>query len=389
MKKNLFVILFSFALVVACSAYGPSGEPGPGYPPAGGYGDISIGFFYDYLSPFGTWVEFSPYGYVWRPHYLGAGWRPYSYGQWLWTDYGWTWLSDYDWGWVPFHYGRWDWDDGLGWFWVPDTIWGPAWVTWDWDDAYIGWAPLPPWVEFSAGMGIYGFNRPLRDRDWCFVESSRFLEPRLRNYVMPFERNATIVKRSLRRTDITMVNNRIFNGGAGIDEVRRLTRREVPRYRLEDAVEPGRQRVESGVVRMYRPPVQRIESARPKSFVLRDEAPQRLKEIRGKMSEESGQPAQSAKSLLEDHKNEKKLLDKSQKAERDELARKQKEGTKGAVNEAERERINQEAKVKQQEVEKKHADEKAQMMRRHSEDEHTAGVQRQGSGPKTQPKKKG
>ncbi|MCJ7581918.1 MAG: hypothetical protein MUP98_15500, partial [Candidatus Aminicenantes bacterium] len=105
-------------------------------------------YFYDYLSPHGTWVFNSPYGYVWIPRVYRYGWRPYSNGNWAWSDYGWTWISDWEWGWIPFHYGRWGWDNYLGWYWVPDTVWGPAWVTWRQSSLYIGWAPLPPGTRF-------------------------------------------------------------------------------------------------------------------------------------------------------------------------------------------------------------------------------------------------
>jgi hypothetical protein len=60
------------------------------------------------------------------------------------TEYGWTWVSDWDWGWAPFHYGRWLTIGGYGWCWVPGTIWGPAWVSWRYGGGYAGWAPLPP-----------------------------------------------------------------------------------------------------------------------------------------------------------------------------------------------------------------------------------------------------
>ena len=140
MKKIVLLSLVGIALVLiaGCIIYVPYPE---GYPPPQeedyydrDYRDFSgpydTSYFYDYLSPYGMWVYQPPYGYVWIPKVYRYGWRPYSYGSWVWTDYGWTWISDWEWGWIPFHYGRWAWDDYLGWFWVPDTVWGPAWVSW-------------------------------------------------------------------------------------------------------------------------------------------------------------------------------------------------------------------------------------------------------------------
>ncbi len=93
--------------------------------------DISLQTFYDELSPYGTWIQDPQYGYVWRPDVDQAEFRPYySNGHWVMTEYGNTWVSDYEWGWAPFHYGRWVTDRFNQWLWLPDTTWGPAWVNW-------------------------------------------------------------------------------------------------------------------------------------------------------------------------------------------------------------------------------------------------------------------
>src|ERR1044071_4342023 len=92
---------------------------------------VSFQVFYDQLSPYGTWVNYQNYGYVWIPTDVPTGFRPYSTaGHWVYTDDGWTWVSDYTWGWAPFHYGNWFFDQTYGWMWVPDYEWAPAWVTW-------------------------------------------------------------------------------------------------------------------------------------------------------------------------------------------------------------------------------------------------------------------
>jgi hypothetical protein len=98
---------------------------------------VSFQVFYDQLSPYGLWVNYGSYGYVWIPD-AGPDFAPYStQGHWIMTDYGWTWVSGFNWGWAPFHYGRWDYDNYYGWFWVPDNQWGPSWVTWRSADVYI------------------------------------------------------------------------------------------------------------------------------------------------------------------------------------------------------------------------------------------------------------
>src|ERR1700749_3701227 len=62
--------------------------------------------FYDELSPYGQWIDYPDYGYVWQPN-VDADFRPYeTNGYWAYSDYGWTWVSNYSWGWATFHYGR-------------------------------------------------------------------------------------------------------------------------------------------------------------------------------------------------------------------------------------------------------------------------------------------
>ena len=109
---------------------------------------VSIGGFYDELSPYGEWVD-CDYGDCWVPRGVGEGWQPYTNGEWIYTRYGWTWVSGDPWGGDPYHYGTWAFIGRHGWVWVPGTVWAPAWVTWSYSDSYVGWAPMPPTVAFG------------------------------------------------------------------------------------------------------------------------------------------------------------------------------------------------------------------------------------------------
>jgi hypothetical protein len=48
------------------------------------------------------------------------------------------------WGWATYHYGRWGFKEDIGWYWVPGTVWAPAWVSWRKSPKHVAWAPLPP-----------------------------------------------------------------------------------------------------------------------------------------------------------------------------------------------------------------------------------------------------
>src|SRR5262249_13582541 len=133
---------------------------------------IRIGSSADFtrpLSPFGTWVTLRSYGRVWRPGQVTVSWRPYSDGQWVWTDLGWYWVSDEPWAWAVYHYGSWVFDSNFGWVWVPGTEWAPAWVSWRDSSDFIGWAPLGPGgVIFAPTQFVFvdirQFRSPIRPR---------------------------------------------------------------------------------------------------------------------------------------------------------------------------------------------------------------------------------
>jgi len=112
-----------------------------------GYDANAYQQFESQLAPYGTWENDPDYGEVWEPSATEVGYdfEPYATGgHFMYSDYGWTWASDWGWGSVPFHYGRWAYRGGRGWCWIPGTTWGPGWVHWRWGGGYVGWAPMGP-----------------------------------------------------------------------------------------------------------------------------------------------------------------------------------------------------------------------------------------------------
>lgn len=109
------------------------------------YSATAGGQQWSYLDAHGYWTNTARLGRVWvAAANRDPNWRPYYYGHWDHTDYGWTWVSDEAWGWGPYHYGRWTWHDRHHWVWIPGYTWGPAWVTWRSGGGCVGWAPMGP-----------------------------------------------------------------------------------------------------------------------------------------------------------------------------------------------------------------------------------------------------
>src|SRR5450631_3764819 len=139
----------------------------------------SYGMFYQKLEPYGAWRETSDYGYVWQPREAEAagGWRPYTDGRWVYSDAGWTWMSEEPFGWATYHYGRWVRLSRVGWVWVPGDEWAPAWVSWRTSKDYVGWAPLPPEARFDRRSGIRNWADNYYDigpDQYAFVPTNEF-----------------------------------------------------------------------------------------------------------------------------------------------------------------------------------------------------------------------
>ncbi|HVY47905.1 MAG TPA: DUF6600 domain-containing protein, partial [Minicystis sp.] len=159
------------ALVVAAPLAGCVDEADVDGPVAPGE-PVSLGALEAAVAPYGEWIDTPRYGLVFRPA-ASPDFVPYaSDGRWVRSDDGWEFESDDPWGPVTYHYGRWVDDAALGWVWVPDTTWGPAWVDWRMNDAYIGWVPLAP----GGFVGVYG--------PWFFVRARDFVRPYVAAHVV-------------------------------------------------------------------------------------------------------------------------------------------------------------------------------------------------------------
>ena len=186
---------------------------------------VTVNYFYETLSPYGSWVELDGYGRCWQPTIVvqQGNWQPYcDRGHWVYSNCGWYWASDYSWGGVAFHYGRWFRHPSRGWCWSPDTTWSPAWVSWRQSDDYCGWAPLPPRACYTPGFGFsyrdrnvgISFDFGLGADCFTFVSRQNFCDPGWRHHAVAGAQVTQVFNNT------TVYNNydgghntTIFNGG--------------------------------------------------------------------------------------------------------------------------------------------------------------------------------
>ncbi|MFB3895404.1 MAG: DUF6600 domain-containing protein [bacterium] len=178
-------------------------------------GNNNVGYFYDSLLPYGQWVLMPDNTWAWIPYDMPVDWRPYTLGHWVYTDYGWTWVSDEPWGWACFHYGRWDYDNDYGWAWYPGRVWGPAWVVWRYNDDWIGWAPCPRQLHWrdDRGFDLKKFNIQIMiaSHNFCFVPTRHIFDNDLHRQIMPVTWNTRVVNITKPDMRYTIDNHRIIN----------------------------------------------------------------------------------------------------------------------------------------------------------------------------------
>jgi hypothetical protein len=205
--------------------------------------DVSFSFFYSNLSPYGSWEVAADYGRVWRPYDYEPGWNPYYDGHWVYSDYGWTWVSDYAWGAIPYHYGTWTLDPYLGWIWVPGYVWAPSWVVFSSGPDYIGWAPVPPRFVVGASIGSNSFAPD----HYVVMPARAFLAPRVRTYAVPRSSARVALEKTRIVNNITVQNHIVVNHGPdprGIERASGSPIRPVSISRVKHAMPGGRFDVE-------------------------------------------------------------------------------------------------------------------------------------------------
>lgn len=175
------------------------------------------------------------FNYIWVPNqrYRYEGWTPYNDGRWVWTDWGWTWVSDYSWGWGPYHYGRWWYSDSYGWVWSPGRSWGPGWVNWCNNDGYVGWYPISPRNHWRNNR-FNSVNHYYRNNGWVVIRKIDFTNHITNSTVLTGNTRSEVIKNTTPYVNIEKNGNKIFNSGPDVKDIEKVQNKKIVQKSLTD-----------------------------------------------------------------------------------------------------------------------------------------------------------
>jgi hypothetical protein len=88
------------------------------------FGNSPYSYGINDMNYYGSFINASGCGSMWRPYFTSASWDPFGSGAWAYyPNAGYSWVSPYPWGWTPYHYGSWNYCQGVGWGWQPGGNW--------------------------------------------------------------------------------------------------------------------------------------------------------------------------------------------------------------------------------------------------------------------------
>jgi hypothetical protein len=387
-------------LTVACAAVAFAGLPGfsgggagLSVPPTASAQEArSVESFYDELSPYGDWVEHPGNGYVFIPTGVAPDWRPYTVGQWIWTDeYGWYWESEEPFGWATFHYGRWGYDDDYGWYWVPGDEWAPAWVNWrdSEDDEVTGWSPIAP-PRTGYAVGYVATPEPAVEESWVFVPTARMVSPRVYQYAYPVRDTVVYVNRTPRRwylpRDRYYVNRpfareRVVKyvgvGGVPVRKVTVVTTRPAWGVRTNDAIFVYRPRYDTRVV-VRRPPkvvkkVEVVKKVKVEKTVVKKDVTKKDVDVKKTNIKEENRKEENRKEEArkqerrEEQKKEEQRKQRAEQNEQNEKKARQEQKQRQEAKEQKQQKQEQKAEKQQRQEQKAAKQEKQQKQEQKAE----------------------
>ena len=192
---------------------------------------------------------------------MTAEWTPYSSGRWVYTYYGWMWITDYTWGWATYNYGRWYYDYYWGWVWLPGRYWAPNWVQWCYNSNYIGWYPIYPrrhgWHHRHHHWHNGRYYTNTDPRHWVIVKRKDFTQIIKPNITVDKIENGRVLEESKKTAIVKFDGKSYTNIGPKVDIIEKNTGSKIEPKKVTIKEEKSITKVDETSVSVFRNDVEK------------------------------------------------------------------------------------------------------------------------------------
>jgi len=186
--------------------------------------------------------------------------------------------------------------------------------------------------------------------------------------MLPVERNQTIISYTIHKTNIVQRDRSIINQGIDREYIQNRVEKPIVKHVLKDTRTPMKSVVRVDELQVFRPNIEKDETAKPKTVVEKENVRDILNKTKIKRTSSLSQKAVEP-TLKENQVRELTILKKSQEKEISAIRKKGEDRKKNAVSTVEKAKIEKEAQVEIGTLLKKHKTEEAKLKERHKEEE--------------------
>jgi hypothetical protein len=192
------------------------------------------------------------------------------------------------------------------------------------------------------------------------MQGRYFNQYNINTYILPYERNATIINLTVQKTSLQMRGNRVVNQGLDVDFVKNLTRAPIRKYELVNSGRAGSTKIEGDRISVFNPKFSKQGTVRPESVLSKQDVEERVeRRINSRI-----QDLREAE-IERRHREEIQRIESTQQKEVIEMRKQMQQEEARARSKAQKERIEREYKQKIERMKKTHSTEKEKVKKRH------------------------
>jgi hypothetical protein len=226
-------------------------------------------------------------------------------------------------------------------------------------------------VPYVPGRGFDRHQWDIPGHYWNFVRGRDFMDRRIDRWIVPAERNMTLVRRTELKVSVSERDRRVVNDGLDLDVVQRQTSRTIERATLKDATRPGPAREEGRDLVISRPVIRHNEAARPRQALDEQRAEREINSERS--SRIYRRPARDEEEVVrEEHDLERQLMRESQETEIGVVRRRAEEEKAKVQDQVGKKKVEDQAEARVSELKKSHEQEKIELEKRQKSEEEKA-----------------